>query len=66
MPELVSSSPFLIVVAIFAILLVIGIVKHAVRFIVWLSIIFVILICLGIVKQAEILNWFENLFKAVK
>ncbi|RKU12140.1 hypothetical protein C6501_11550 [Candidatus Poribacteria bacterium] len=66
MPELISSPPFLIVVAIFAILLVLGIAKHAVRFIVWLSIIFVILLCLGIIKQAEILNWFENLFKAVE
>ena len=66
MTELLSSPPFLIVVGIFAILLVLGIVKHAVRFIVWISIIFVILLCLGIAKQAEILNWFENLFKAVK
>ena len=66
MPELISSPPFLIVVAIFAILLLIGIVKHAVRFIVWISIIFVILFCLGIVTQAEIFNWFENLFKAAQ
>ncbi|MDE0084698.1 MAG: hypothetical protein OXU23_03235 [Candidatus Poribacteria bacterium] len=66
MPELISSPPFLIIVVIFAILLVVGIAKHAVRFIVWVSIIFVILLCLGIVKQAEILNWFENLFKVVK
>jgi hypothetical protein len=66
MPELISSPPFLVIAAIFAGLLVIGIAKRAVRLLIWVSIIFVILLCLGIAKQSELLQWFEDLFKVVE
>ena len=66
MPDLISSPPFLIIVAIFVIFLVIGITKRGVRFLIWISVIFVILIYLGIAKQSDLLNWFENLLKTVK
>ncbi len=66
MPELISSPPFLIIVAIFAIFLVIGIVKRGVRLLIWIVVIFVILVCLGIAKQSDLLNWFEDLIKTVK
>ncbi len=65
MPEFISSAPFLIIAAIFAILLIFGILKHAFRFVIWIVVIFVILLCLGIVKQAELLQWFENLRKMI-
>ena len=60
MPELISSPPFLIIVAILAILLVIGIVKRAVRLLIWIVIVFVILICIGIAKQSDLINWLED------
>ena len=59
MPELITSPPFLIIVAVFAIFLVIGIAKRAVRLLIWVSVIFVILLCLGIAKQFDLLNWFQ-------
>ena len=65
MPELISSPPFLIIVAILAILLVIGIVKRAVRLLIWIVIVFVILICIGIAKQSDLINWLED-WKIVK
>ena len=64
--ELISSPPFLIIVAIFAIFLVIGIAKRALRLLIWITVIFVILVCFGIAKQADLLAWFENFFKIVK
>ena len=60
MPEFVSSPLFLIIAAVFAIFLIIGIIKRAFRFVIWIVVIFVILICFGIVKQADLLNWFEK------
>ena len=66
MPELISSPPFLIAVAILAILLIIGIIKRAARFLIWIIVIFVILICFGIAKQFDLLDWFENLLKMAK
>ena len=66
MPEFINSPIFLIIAAIFAIVLIIGILKHAFRFVIWIVVIFVILIGLGIVKQAEVLQWFENLRKMVE
>ena len=59
MPELISSLPFLIIAAVFAIFLVIAIIKRAVRLLIWVSVVFVILICLGIAKQFDLLNWFQ-------
>ena len=61
MPELISSPPFLIIVAIFAILLIIGIAKRAGRLLIWIAVIVMILIGLGIATQSDLLNWFENL-----
>ena len=66
MPELISSPPFLIIVAIFAILLVIGIAKRAGCLLIWIAVIAVILICFGIVKHPDLLNWLENLIKTQK
>ena len=66
MPELISFPPFLIIVAIFAILLVIGIIKRAGRLLIWISVIFVILVCLGIAKQSDLLSWFNNLLQTIK
>ena len=65
MSELISSPPFLIAVAILAVLLIIGIVKRTVRLLVWIVVIFVILIYLGIAKQSDLLNWLED-WKIVK
>ena len=61
MSELMSYLPFLIVI--FAIFLAIGIIKRAVRLLIWISVIFAILIYLGIAKQSHLLNWFENFLK---
>ena len=61
MPEFISSPIFLIIAAIFAIFLIIGIIKHAFRFVILVAVVFVILLGLGIVKQSEVLQWFENL-----
>ena len=66
MPELISYPPFLIIVAILAIFLVIGIAKRALRLLIWLAVIFVILVCFGITKQADLFNWFENFFKIAR
>ena len=66
MPELITSPLFLIAVAIFAILLIIAIIKHAFRFLIWIFVIFVILIGLGIMRQSDVLQWFENLIKMVE
>jgi hypothetical protein len=66
MPELIDSPPFLIIVAVFAIFVIIGIIKHMVRFLIWIAVIFVALICFGIATQSDLLNWFENLFKIAK
>ena len=63
MPEMMNSLPLLVIVAVFAIFLVIGIIKRAVRFLIWISVIFAVLIYLGIAKQSDLLNWFENLLK---
>ena len=66
MSELINYPPFLIIVAIFAIFLVIGIAKRAIHLLIWIAVIFVILICFGIVRQADLLDWFENLIKTQK
>lgn len=63
MPDLMTSPPVLIIAAILAVLLVIGIIKRAIRLLIWIAVIGVILVCLGIAKEFNWLNWFENLFK---
>ena len=66
MPEFATSPLFLAIAAIIAIFLIIGIIKHTFRFLIWIAIIAVILIWLGIVKQTNLLNWFENLRKMIE
>jgi len=73
MPEFINSPIFLIIAAVFAIFLIIGIIKHTWRFLIWGVVIFAILVWLGIVKESELrtwfdnlLNWFENLLKTAK
>ncbi|MYB93082.1 hypothetical protein F4167_13805 [Candidatus Poribacteria bacterium] len=65
MPEFISSPIFLIIAAILAVLLLIGIVKGAVRLFIWVAIIAVILIGLGVMTQEDMRDWFENLLKRV-
>lgn len=65
MPEFINSPLFLIIAAILAVLLVIAIVKGAVRLLIWIAVIAVIFIGFGIVTQGELRDWFENLLKTV-
>ena len=65
MPEFMNSTPFLILAAVFAVVLVIGIVKRAVRLVIWVAIILAILIFFGIATEADLLEWFEDLRKRV-
>lgn len=66
MPEFISSPIFLIIAAILAVLLVIAIVKGAIRLFIWIAVIAVIFIGLGIVTQGDLRDWFENLLKTVR
>ena len=63
MPEFISSPIFLIIAAVFAIFLVIALVKGAIRLFIWIAIIAVILIGLGVIQVPEIREWFERLPK---
>ncbi|MDE0683646.1 MAG: hypothetical protein OXI63_12070 [Candidatus Poribacteria bacterium] len=65
MPEFISSPLFLIIAAILAVVLVITIVKGAIRIFIWIAIIAVILIGLGVMTQEDMRDWFENLLKTV-
>ena len=65
MPEFMSSTPFLIIAAIFAVVLVIGIAKRAVRLVIWVVVILAILIFFGIATESDLLKWFEDLRKRV-
>lgn len=66
MPELMSSPIFLVIAAIVAIFLLIGIIKHVGKFFIWIVIIVAVLIWLGITNVPEVRNWFENLLKMVE
>ena len=66
MPEFISSPIFLIIAAIFAILLIFRISKPVFRLVIWIIVIFAILVYLGIVKQSELLEWFEKLREMVE
>ena len=66
MPEFITSPIFLIIAAILAVLLLIGIVKGAVRLLIWVAVIAVILIGLGIVTEGGLRDWFENLLNTVR
>ena len=63
MPEFINSPIFLIIAAVLAIFIIIGIVKHAARFLIWIAVIVAILILLGVTQVPEIREWFENLPK---
>ena len=65
MPEFITSPIFLIIAAILAVLLVITIVKGAIRLFIWIAVIAVILIGLGVMTQEDMRDWFENLLKTV-
>ena len=65
MPEFISSPIFLIIAAILAVLLLIAIVKGAIRLFIWLAVIAVILVGIGIITQGDLRDWFENLLKTV-
>ena len=65
MPEFISSPIFLIIAAILGILLLIGIIKGAVRLLIWVAIIAVILIGLDFITQGELRDWSENLLKTI-
>ena len=66
MPEFISSPIFLIIAAIFAMLLIFRISKPVFRLVIWIVVIFAILVYFGIVKQSELLQWFENLREMVE
>ena len=63
MPEFINSPIFLIIAAVLAIFIIIGIVKHAARFLIWIAIIVAILIWLGVTQVPDIREWFESLPK---
>ena len=66
MPEFTSSPLFLIIAAVFAIFLIIAIIKHAWRFLIWIVVIAVILFYFGILKESDVHTWFENLRKMIE
>lgn len=63
MPEFISSPIFLIIAAVLALFVIIGIVKHTARFLIWIAVIVVILIWLGVTQVFDIREWFEHLPK---
>ena len=63
MPEFTSSPIFLIIAAVLAIFIIIGIVKHTARFLIWIAVIVAILIWLGVTQVPEVREWFESLPK---
>ena len=63
MPEFINSPIFLIIAAVLAIFIIIGIVKQAARFLIWIAVIVVILIWLGVTQVPDIRDWFESLPK---
>ena len=66
MPEFINSPPFLIIAAIVAIFLIIVIIKHAWRLLIWIAIIAAVLIWFGVMKESDVRNWFEKLLEMVK
>ena len=63
MPEFTNSPIFLIIAAVLAVFIIIGIVKHAARFLIWIAVIVAILIWLGVTQVPDIREWFERLPK---
>jgi hypothetical protein len=54
MPEFIASPIFLIIAAVLALFVIIGIVKHAARSLIWFAIIVAILIWLGVTQVPEV------------
>ena len=65
MPELMSSPLFLLIAAVFAIFIIIGIIKHAWRFLIWIAVIVAVLLWLGITNVPQLRDWFEKLLEMV-
>ena len=63
MPEFITSPIFFIIAGVLALFVIIGIVKHTARFLIWIAIIVAILIWIGVIQVPEIREWFENLPK---
>ena len=63
MPEFINSPVFLAIAAVLAIFILIGIVKHNARFLIWIAVIVAVLIWLGVIQVPEIREWFERLPK---
>ena len=63
MPESINAPVFLAIAAVLAIFIIIGIVKHTARFLIWIAVIVVVLIWLGVIQVPEIREWFERLPK---
>ena len=61
MPEAINSPVFLAIAAVLAIFIIIGIVKHNARFLIWIAVVVAILIWFGVIKVPEIREWFERL-----
>ena len=61
MPEFISSPLFLAIAAVLAIFIIIGILKHAARFLIWIAVIVAVLLLLGVTQVSEIREWFESL-----
>ena len=67
LPELINSPIFLAVAAIFAIFIIIGIIKHAWRFLIWIVIIAAVLFYFGVVREVDLREclrdsgkWWDN------
>ena len=63
MSELMSAPLFLIIAAVLAIFIIIGIIKHAWRLLIWIAVIVAVLVLLGVTNVAELGDWFEKLLK---
>lgn len=60
-----SSPLFLILAAVGAIFIIIGIIKHAWRFLIWIVVIVALLFWLGVTNVPQLREWFERLLKMV-
>ena len=65
MPEFISSPIFLIIAAILSVLLLIALIKGAIRLFIWVVIIAAILIGLDFITQGGVRDWLENLLKTI-
>ena len=65
MPEFISSPIFLIVAAILGVLLLIALIKGALRLFIWIAIIAAILVGLDFITQGDLREWLENFLKTI-